>query len=74
MMSDMAVETILTSDADYEAAFNDFLAEIKQHEATLDIYHAEIAQIWSEARTIGAKTDAILDETERRLNAMRKRG
>ena len=74
MMSEMMAETILTSDADYEAAFNGFLAEIKLHEATLDKYHTEIAQIWTEARNIGAKTDAILDETERQLNAMRRRG
>ncbi len=73
-MSDMVLDANLTSDADYEAAFNGFLAEIKQHEATLDKYHAEIAEIWKEARTIGAKTDAILSETERQLNAMRRRG
>ena len=73
-MSDMVMDKITTNEADYEAAFADFFAEIKQHEATLDQYHVEIAQIWTEARKIGAKTDSILDETERQLSAMRRRG
>ena len=73
-MSDFTMDSIPQTDAEYEAGFNAFLAEIKQHEITLDKYHAEIAQVWTEARAIGAQTDSILAATEQQLNAMKERG
>ena len=73
-MTDTTVrQTSLPTDADYEAEFNRLLQEMTHIDAQMQKDRAEGERLWTEARIIAARTDAMLDQLEEQLDRLQRR-
>ena len=58
------------SDAEYEAACAEVMAEIKQHEATFDKLHAEVVAMQETAKRKRARSAALTHEINRMVEKL----